>query len=39
MMFEAEGVPVEIAKEAMRLASQKLPIKTKFVVRRDYQGN
>jgi len=37
IMFEAEGVPMEVAKEAMRLAAQKLPIKTKFVVRRDYQ--
>lgn len=37
IMFEAEGVPMHVAKEAMRLAAQKLPIKTKFVVRRDYQ--
>lgn len=36
IIFEAEGVPLEIAKEAMRLAAQKLPIQTKFVVRRDY---
>ncbi len=36
IMFEAEGVPVEVAREALRLAAQKLPIKTKFVVRRDY---
>jgi large subunit ribosomal protein L16 len=36
MLFEAEGVPMEIAKEAMRLAAQKLPVVTKFVVRRDY---
>jgi large subunit ribosomal protein L16 len=36
ILFEAEGVPLEVAKEAMRLAAQKLPIKTKFVVRRDY---
>lgn len=36
VMFEAEGVPFEVAKEALRLASQKLPVKTKFVVRRDY---
>jgi large subunit ribosomal protein L16 len=35
-MFEADGVPLEIAREALRLAAQKLPIKTKFVVRRDY---
>ena len=32
IMFELEGVPFELAKEAMRLASHKLPIKTKFVV-------
>lgn len=36
IMFEAEGVPLEVAKEAMRLAAQKMPVKTKFVVRRDY---
>ncbi|MBN2682063.1 MAG: 50S ribosomal protein L16 [Bacteroidales bacterium] len=36
IIIEAEGVPFEIAKEALRLAAQKLPIPTKFVVRRDY---
>ncbi|TDG35524.1 50S ribosomal protein L16 [Pedobacter changchengzhani] len=36
VIFEAEGVPMEVAKEALRLAAQKLPIQTKFVVRRDY---
>ncbi len=36
ILFEAEGVPIEIAREALRLAAQKLPVKTKFVVRRDY---
>ena len=36
ILFEAEGVPLEIAQEALRLAAQKLPIKTKFIVRRDY---
>lgn len=36
IMFESEGVPLEVAKEAMRLAAQKLPVTTKFVVRRDY---
>ncbi len=36
IIIEAEGVPFEIAKEALRLAAQKLPIKTKFIVRRDY---
>ena len=35
IMFEAGGVKTEIAKEALRLAAQKLPIKTKFVVRKD----
>ena len=38
VMFEADGVPLEIAREAMRLAAQKLPVKTKFVIRRDYVG-
>ena len=36
ILFEAEGVSLAIAKEALRLASQKLPVKTKFVIRRDY---
>jgi large subunit ribosomal protein L16 len=36
ILFEAEGVSEEIAKEALRLAAQKLPVATKFVVRRDY---
>lgn len=36
IMFEADGVPLAIAKEALRLAAQKLPITTKFIVRRDY---
>lgn len=36
MLFECDGVSLEIAKEAMHLAAAKLPIKTKFVVRRDY---
>lgn len=38
ILFEASGVSIETAKEALRLAAQKLPIKTKFVVRRDYTG-
>ncbi|MEQ8470914.1 MAG: 50S ribosomal protein L16 [Marinoscillum sp.] len=38
ILFEASGVTTETAKEALRLASQKMPIKTKFVVRRDYTG-
>lgn len=36
VLFECEGVSKEIAQEALRLAAQKLPIKTKFVIRRDY---
>ncbi len=36
IIIEAEGVPYEVAKEALRLAAQKLPIKTKFIVRRDF---
>ena len=36
MLIEAEGVPLEVAKEALRLGAQKLPVTTKFVVRRDY---
>lgn len=36
ILFEADGVPYAIAKEALRLAAQKLPIATKFIVRRDY---
>ena len=36
ILFEAEGVSFAIAKEALRLASQKLPIATKFIIRRDY---
>ncbi|RQO31539.1 50S ribosomal protein L16 [Taibaiella sp. KBW10] len=36
IMFEVEGVAMELAKSAMELAAQKLPIKTKFVVRHDY---
>ena len=36
MIFEIEGVSYAIAKEALRLAAQKLPVTTKFVIRRDY---
>lgn len=39
IIFEVEGVPMEIAKEALRLAAQKLPVTTKFIVRRDYVEN
>lgn len=38
ILFEAAGVAQEVAQGALRLAQQKLPIRTKFVVRRDYQG-
>ena len=38
MIFEVEGVSYEIAKEALRLAAQKLPVTTKFVVRRDFDA-
>ncbi len=37
ILFEADGVPLDVAREALRLAAQKLPVTTKFVVRRDYQ--
>jgi large subunit ribosomal protein L16 len=36
ILFEADGVPLALAAEAMRLAAQKLPMKCKFIVRRDY---
>ncbi len=39
IIIEAEGVPISVAKEALRLGAQKLPITTKFVVRRDYVEN
>jgi large subunit ribosomal protein L16 len=35
ILFEADGVTEQVAKEALKLAAQKLPIKTKFVVRSD----
>lgn len=38
ILFEIGGVPFEVAKEALRLAAQKLPVKTKFIVARDYQA-
>ncbi len=38
IIFEADGVPSATAREALRLAGQKLPIKTKFVQREDYDG-
>jgi large subunit ribosomal protein L16 len=38
MLFEIAGVQEESAREAMRLASHKLPIKTRFVTRQDVEG-
>ncbi|MBW7890506.1 MAG: 50S ribosomal protein L16 [Chitinophagaceae bacterium] len=38
ILFEADGVPVQVAREAMELAAAKLPIKTQFIVRRDFVG-
>ncbi len=38
ILYELEGVPEEMAREAMRLAAAKLPIRTKFVTRRDMVG-
>ena len=38
MLFECDGIDMDTAKEALRLAAQKLPIKTKFIIRRDLQG-
>jgi large subunit ribosomal protein L16 len=37
VLFELKGVSEEVAREAMRLASHKLPVKTKFVTRRDFE--
>ena len=36
IIIEADGVPFHLAKEALRLAAQKLPVTTKFVIRRDF---
>jgi large subunit ribosomal protein L16 len=38
IIFEVGGVPLEVATEALRLAAQKLPVKTKFIVARDFQN-
>ncbi|MCH2043494.1 MAG: 50S ribosomal protein L16 [Saprospiraceae bacterium] len=38
IMFEIDGVPRDVAEEALRLAAQKLPVLTKFVVRNDFVG-
>jgi large subunit ribosomal protein L16 len=39
ILFEIGGVPMDIAKEALRLAAQKLPVRTKFVIARDFDIN
>jgi large subunit ribosomal protein L16 len=39
ILFESEGVPLDVAQEAMRLAAQKLPVATKFVVKHDYSAD
>lgn len=36
IIFEADGVDLDTAREALRLAAQKLPIKTRFIIRRDF---
>jgi len=36
IIFEIEGVPMDVAQEAMRLAAQKLPVVSKFIVKPDY---
>jgi large subunit ribosomal protein L16 len=38
IIFECDGVPESVAKEALELAAQKLPVKTKFIVRRDFSA-
>ncbi len=38
ILFEISGVPHDVAKEALRLAAQKLPVKTKYIVARDFQA-
>ena len=39
VIFEIAGVTVDVAKEALRLAAQKLPVRTKFIIARDFQTN
>jgi large subunit ribosomal protein L16 len=38
IMFEMDGIPLQVASEAFALAAQKLPIKTKIVIRREFQN-
>ena len=37
ILFEVSGVSFDVAKEALRLAAQKLPVKTKFMIARDFE--
>jgi len=37
VLFEVDGVPLDVAKEALRLAAQKLPVKTKFIIAPEFQ--
>lgn len=39
ILFEVGGVPLDVAKEALRLAAQKLPVKTKFIVANNFDYN
>ena len=38
IIFEAEGIPLQTAREALKLAAQKLPIATKFILSREYKA-
>jgi large subunit ribosomal protein L16 len=38
ILFEVGGVPEPVAKEALRLAAQKLPVRTKYIVARDFSA-
>jgi large subunit ribosomal protein L16 len=38
ILFEVGGVSAEVAKEALRLAAQKLPVKTRFITARDFEA-
>jgi large subunit ribosomal protein L16 len=38
ILFEVGGVSIDVAKEALRLAAQKLPVKTKFIIARDFEA-
>ena len=38
ILFAISGVPMDIAKEGLRLGAQKLPVRTKFIIARDFQA-